>query len=237
LNDGDGVIPRAVHDLFRTRQLQCAQGKIVSMDLTYLEIYNDELRDLLSETMQGETTILSPSSSTLKLRDHGSNTAEGIVVQGLTRVAVDSMADVHTYMEQAHRNRTTGSTRLNERSSRSHAICTLTVTTKTTSASRSGAHSTNTTQAKLTLVDLAGSERIKETGVVGLQQQESININKDLFVLGKVVSALSQETKGHVPYRDSKLTRLLRDSLGGKLRGSAACPQSEWSIPMIMSYL
>jgi hypothetical protein len=86
-------------------------------------------------------------------------------------------------------------------------------------------------------VDLAGSERIKETGVVGLQQQESININKDLFVLGKVVSALSQETKGHVPYRDSKLTRLLRDSLGGKLRGSAACPQSEWTIPMIMSYL
>ena len=140
-------------------------------------------------------------------------------------MTVKSPQQVKELMNEAAKRRTTASTRMNMRSSRSHAICSLLVTinpaTKTISSqsSLSGTRA-EVISAKLTLVDLAGSERIKETGVVGLHQQESININKDLFVLGKVISSLadkmkSNRTKVHVPYRDSKLTRLLRDSLGG----------------------
>ena len=94
----------------------------------------------------------------------------------------------------------------NSRSSRSHAICVLTVSINHGKRKK--------TKAKLTLVDLAGSERLKETGAEGVTQQEGISINQDLFVLGKVVSALADKSK-HIPYRDCKLTRILRDSLGG----------------------
>jgi len=176
------------------------------------EIYQEELRDLLVDSEQ----------QSLKLRDHGD---QGVVVRGLSNEVVDSIPQVHFLLGQAMKRRTTSATKMNERSSRSHAICTIAVTTTSSSKSPSGRSGggkkkkLKSVTAKLTLVDLAGSERIKETGVEGVQKQESININKDLFVLGKVVSALSERAnKGsgvHVPYRDSKLTRLLRDSLGG----------------------
>ena len=210
--DQDGVIPRAVNDLFQAKQ-QYAAGKELTVELTYLEIYNDELRDLLIDGNEG--------AQYLKLRDQGDE--EGVFVKGLTSVRVESIEQVYQLIDKAMIRRTTGSTRMNERSSRSHSICTLTVTMQSKVLGKADGTriSSGVTTAKLTLVDLAGSERIKETGVVGLQKQESININKDLFVLGKVVSALSEQLKRgkgkiHVPYRDSKLTRLLRDSLGGK---------------------
>jgi hypothetical protein len=234
----DGIIPRAIHDLFQAkRNQQHTGGQKVTVELTYLEIYNDELRDLLVETdaddgMTNNTNMTSPTPSNnnnfLELRDHGDKV--GVAVTGLTKLRVESVDQAKALMEQATLRRTTGSTRLNERSSRSHAICTLLVTIEQPpndgngngSKSRTRAGGSETITAKLTLVDLAGSERIKETGVVGIQKQESININKDLFVLGKVVSALSEKckkgkgSKTHIPYRDSKLTRLLRDSIGGK---------------------
>lgn len=207
--DDDGIIPRAVQELFRAQQ----EVRDVSIYMTYLEIYNDELFDLLSSDDQ---------RALLKLRDQG----DGVDIQGLTSVPVKSSQQVRDLMNQAILRRTTTSTEVNEQSSRSHTVCTLIVTvTKPTSTN---SNSSDMIRAKLTLVDLAGSERIKKTGVVGKQQQESININKDLFVLGKVVSALSEKSKKtpgsrrnsfdstHVPYRDSKLTRILRDSLGGK---------------------
>jgi len=213
VSESDGVIPRAIQDLFEAKQ-QYAASKEVKITLTYLEIYNDELRDLLVEGNKG--------AECLKLRDHGDE--EGVVVKGMVTVQVEYIEQVKQLIHKAMIRRTTGSTRMNERSSRSHSICTLTVTIQpklSGKASNTSPTSEDVTTAKLTLVDLAGSERIKETGVAGLQKQESININKDLFVLGKVVSALSEQSKRgkskiHVPYRDSKLTRLLRDSLGGK---------------------
>lgn len=203
----DGVIPRAIHDLFQAKQCH-ATGTHVTVELTYVEIYNDELRDLLVENEY---------NSLLQLRDRGD---KGINVAGLTKVKVDSVDHAKVLIHEATLRRTTASTCLNERSSRSHAICTLLVTSKPASLGGSDRIRTtaDTITAKLTLVDLAGSERIKESGVVGIQKKESININKDLFVLGKVVSALSErakKSKTHVPYRDSKLTRLLRDSIGG----------------------
>lgn len=132
------------------------------------------------------------------------------------------------YISSASVRRTKGSTTINSESSRSHAVCVLNVTItpemptqsseKKVTRRISAMHEKIT--AKLTLVDLAGSERLKKTGVEGLQQLESITINKDLFVLGKVVSTLAEKERKsaetHVPYRDSKLTRILRDSLGGK---------------------
>lgn len=213
INDDDGIIPRAVNDLFKAKQRHESAGE-VTIQLTYLEIYNDELRDLLAEEDVAVT-------ANLKLRDNGD---EGVIVSGLSSATVNSVGQVKKLMEQASSRRITATTRMNMRSSRSHSICTILVTVKPATRTKSSAKSTRAevVTAKLTLVDLAGSERIKQTGVVGIQQQESININKDLFVLAKVISALAEKgkkskaaNKVHVPYRDSKLTRLLRDSLGG----------------------
>lgn len=239
LSEHDGIIPRAIHDIFQGKMEYKTSGKgNVSMELTYFEIYNDELRDLLSEEDEFRT---------LKMLDQGEG---GVIVEGLTSVPIDSATQVHELINYAAQRRATSSTNANMQSSRSHAVCTLTVRTSPTSrANNESRESSEVTQAKLTLVDLAGSERIKKTGkqryfcwlshcqihiqktnkriiptgVVGVQQQESITINKDLFVLGKVVSALADKSRSaskgkqaHIPFRDSKLTRLLRESLGGK---------------------
>ncbi|GKY98176.1 hypothetical protein MPSEU_000775400 [Mayamaea pseudoterrestris] len=210
-DENDGIIPRAVRDIFQFKHDYEDRQFSVQVKLSCLEIYQDELRDLLPNAPAGSTTAL-------KMQDHG----HGVSIRGLQTCNVHTMSHMHNLMEQATLRRTTASTRLNERSSRSHAVCTVSITVAPPSSLNTKRDAVVT--AKLTLVDLAGSERIKDTGVVGVQQQESININKDLFVLGKVVSALSDRAKrggdtgSHIPYRDSKLTRLLRDSLGGNCR-------------------
>lgn len=129
-----------------------------------------------------------------------------------------SPTDIGNYMEEAAKRRNVASTAMNAVSSRSHAICTLKISGVVETADGSDKFS-----SKLVLVDLAGSERIKKTGAEGNRRQEGININKGLFILGQVVSALSEKGKGgklkrKPPYRDSKLTRLLQDSLGGNSR-------------------
>jgi Kinesin motor domain len=211
LDDDDGIIPRAIHDLFKSKQRH-ESAEEVSISLTYMEIYNDELRDLLVDR-----------GPEMRIRDAGE---EGFFVEGLNSVMVKSAKHARDLMDTAITRRRTSSTKLNLRSSRSHAICTLTVsinsarTRQTLSSMQVGLRGTEIVTAKLTMVDLAGSERIKQSGVTGTAQKESININKDLFVLAKVVSALADKSNlkktAHVPYRDSKLTSLLRDSLGGK---------------------
>lgn len=207
----DGIIPRAVHDLFKAKQDYESSGE-VSITMTFMEIYNEEIFDLMTEVNTG-----------LKLRDHGD---EGIVVKGLTIVKVLSTDHARALIDRASNRRRTASTNMNMRSSRSHAICTFSVAVNPTARSNEstavtlGSRTSQLISAKLTLIDLAGSERLKQTGAIGTAQKESININKDLFVLGKVVSALAEKNKGntkiHIPYRDSNLTRLLRDSIGGK---------------------
>lgn len=206
----DGIIPRAVHDLFKAKQDYESSGE-VSITMTFMEIYNEEIYDLMTEGNTG-----------LKLRDHGDG---GIVVKGLTIAKVLSTNHARELIDRASSRRRTASTNVNMRSSRSHSICTFSVTVNPTArsdestAATLGNRTSQLVSAKLTLVDLAGSERLKQTGAIGTTQKESININKDLFVLGKVVSALAEKNKGntkiHVPYRDSNLTRLLRDSIGG----------------------
>ena len=159
----------------------------------------------------------------LKIQDLGDN---GVVVKGLTSIMVHSPEHAILHMRRAASKRTTGATNTNSASSRSHAVAVFNVTVRPLieNDSMSVNQEPEIIHTKLTLVDLAGSERIKQSGVEGFQQQESININKDLFVLGQVISSLAQKNQPqtdidkvqHVPYRDSKLTRLLRDSFGGE---------------------
>jgi len=209
-SDQEGITARAVRDVFAGIEAMNKNHNQVSVEMSYLEIYNEDVRDLLkNETKPVE----------LFLRD----TKDGVMVQNLTWKCVESPASVSELMMAASARRVTGSTAMNAESSRSHAICTLSMIMKAESE-------TEEIRAKLTLVDLAGSERIKRTGAEGSRMKEGININKGLFVLGQVVSALSEmsqhnnssgnssvQSNGHVKYRDSKLTRLLQDSLGGTL--------------------
>lgn len=180
----DGVVAKAVQDIFKVTK---RDGTVI--EVSCLEIYSDEMRDLLGD-------------ASLRLRDQG----EMVSVVGLRQIQVESVEQVQELLQKATERRLTGATNLNANSSRSHAIYTITISEEKDGTKQS---------AKLTLVDLAGSERITKTGVQGLQRKESININKDLFSLGKVVSSLSQKGFNHIPYRDSKLTRLLKDALGG----------------------
>lgn len=199
VQEGDGMIPRACIDLFENVSQKCDGNARV--ELSYLEIYNEEVRDLLSPA---------DNHGALKIRE----TLQGeVYVSGLTSKQVLNPNDIGKLMEQASKKRVVASTAMNAVSSRSHAICTLRISGVIESDSE-----VDKFTSKLTLVDLAGSERIKKTGAQGSRRQEGISINKGLFVLGQVVSALSGSSKTRPPYRESKLTRLLQDSLGGNSR-------------------
>lgn len=202
VSEMDGIIPRCCVDLFDSIASKCDGN--AKVELSYLEIYNEEINDLLVEVKKP-----------LKIRE----TLDGeVYVSGLESRVVSSPVEIGTFMEEAAKRRNVAATAMNAVSSRSHAICTLKISGVTETADGSDKFS-----SKLVLVDLAGSERIKKTGAEGGRRQEGININKGLFILGQVVSALSERGKGgklkrKPPYRDSKLTRLLQDSLGGNSR-------------------
>jgi hypothetical protein len=177
------------------------------VELSYLEIYNEEIRDLMCSNNDNNN---SNGGSDLKIRE----TLNGeVYVSGLSARPVKSPQEIGKFMEEASQRRVVASTKMNAVSSRSHAICVLRI--------QGVLEDSTKFSAKLTLVDLAGSERIKKTQASGKRAAEGININKGLFVLGQVVSALSEQRpkyKRKPPYRDSKLTRLLQDSLGGNSR-------------------
>jgi len=205
----DGIIPRACADLFHQIQSRCDGN--AQVELSYLEIYNEEMRDLLSaDNDKTKSNSNNKSTTELKIRE----TLNGeVYVGGLSSRPVSSPKEIGEFMEVASQRRAVASTKMNAVSSRSHAICVLRI--------KGVLEDSTKFQAKLTLVDLAGSERLKKTGAEGGRRQEGININKGLFVLGQVVSALSEtrpKYKRKPPYRDSKLTRLLQDSLGGNSR-------------------
>jgi len=203
IGEFDGIIPRACVDLFKQIDARCDGN--AQVELSYLEIYNEELRDLLADDKPKNGKV-----SELKIRE----TLNGeVYVSGLSSRPVGSPEGIGDFMEEASGKRVTASTKMNAVSSRSHAICVLRI--------KGVLENSTKFEAKLTLVDLAGSERIKKTGAQGGRRKEGININKGLFVLGQVVSALSEtrpKYKRKPPYRDSKLTRLLQDSLGGNSR-------------------
>eukprot|EP00977_Amphora_coffeiformis_P010994 scaffold2629_cov152-Amphora_coffeaeformis.AAC.1 len=200
LDENAGIIPRACADLFQSIREKCDKAVVT---LSYLELYNEQIRDLFSDDPK-------PDPRKLKIRE----TPDGAVqVVGCVERKVKNPAEIGAAMEEAGKRRVVAATAMNATSSRSHAICTLRIKGILKDDGIKFA-------SKLQLVDLAGSERIKKTGAQGARQTEGININKSLLVLGQVVSALSSPASASrkPPYRDSKLTRLLQDSLGGNSR-------------------
>jgi kinesin family protein C2/C3 len=169
-----------------------------------LEIYNDEVYDLLDLGLSSSSTGI-PRKKTLDIRLSAENTVE---VPGLVKESVSTVTEVLNVLDRGNSNRATASTNLNEHSSRSHMVLQVEVTSGLGEAMSTGT---------LYLVDLAGSERVRKSEVKGKELKEAQHINKSLSALGNVMEALDRKAS-HVPYRDSKLTYLLQNSLGGNSR-------------------
>lgn len=201
-----GIIPLAVRDLFQMMQ-QLSNERDFLVRVSYMEIYNEEIRDLLA----GDGDGCGPQVAIKQSAE------QGIFVDGLHETIVSSIDQVMRLVEQAEQERHVGETKMNKRSSRSHAIFRMVI--------ESRAHAGGNTPVKvatLNLVDLAGSERISKTGAEGQRKKEGAAINKSLLSLGTVISKLS-EGASHIPYRDSKLTRILQPSLGGNAKTAIVC--------------
>ena len=219
--DGDnkdhGVIPRACQDLFESVKVKCdGQAEVLC---SYMEVYNEEIRDLLIEKQ----------TTQLRIRE----TLDGqIYVRGLTERVVLSPLDIYKIMAEASSRRVVASTKMNATSSRSHAICVLRVKGVVVVAGSDGNPAeddgvSRKFEAKLTLVDLAGSERLKKTEAKGSRAKEGISINKGLFVLGQVVSALAErgrilkeiEEQKQAPTEETTLPRLETHPVAARFLG------------------
>ncbi|KAM7343211.1 kinesin family member unc-104 isoform 9-T11 [Cochliomyia hominivorax] len=203
----EGIIPMICKDLFnRIRSTETEELKY-SVEVSYMEIYCERVRDLLNPKNKGN----------LRVREHP---LLGPYVEDLSKLAVTSYQDIHDLIDEGNKARTVAATNMNETSSRSHAVFTIFFTQRR--------HDTMTDLvtekvSKISLVDLAGSERADSTGAKGTRLKEGANINKSLTTLGKVISALAEiasknkksKKADFIPYRDSVLTWLLRENLGG----------------------
>ncbi|KAI9229049.1 MAG: P-loop containing nucleoside triphosphate hydrolase protein, partial [Piptocephalis tieghemiana] len=204
-----GIIPRAVHTLFQSLRSQPISQFKYQVRVSFLEIYNEDLIDLLSGADRDGPR------PPITIRE---DTRGKIIWTGVREVRVDSAEDVLAQLDAGSRIRQVGATDMNSVSSRSHAIFSLTLRQENPGPGADGEWVV--LQSKFHFVDLAGSERLKRTNAVGDRAKEGISINAGLSALGNVISVLGDPTKKslHVPYRDSKLTRLLQDSLGGNSR-------------------
>jgi hypothetical protein len=200
-----GIVPRALSHLFEEMKKQKASGKFsdIRIQASYLEIYNENVLDLLN-----------PQNTSLPVRW---SQERGFFVENLLIVDCDSLDDCLAVLEEGLRNRTTGAHASNEHSSRSHSVMTIYLEIQGYSQTEDMQHR----YGKISFIDLAGSEKVKETKSTLYTFNEALSINKSLLTLGKCISTLAdpRTRTGHVPFRDSKLTKLLADSLGG--RGSA----------------
>ncbi|XP_058913817.1 kinesin-like protein KIF1B isoform X9 [Kogia breviceps] len=202
-----GIIPQLCEELFEKINDNCNEEMSYSVEVSYMEIYCERVRDLLNPKNKGN----------LRVREHP---LLGPYVEDLSKLAVTSYTDIADLMDAGNKARTVAATNMNETSSRSHAVFTIVFTQKK--------HDTETNLStekvsKISLVDLAGSERADSTGAKGTRLKEGANINKSLTTLGKVISALAEVSKkkkktDFIPYRDSVLTWLLRENLGGNSR-------------------
>ncbi|XP_064901958.1 kinesin-like protein KIF27 isoform X5 [Columba livia] len=212
--DEKGIIPRAIQELFQHISENCKIDFHVKV--SYIEVYKEELRDLLE---------LETSVKELHIReDEKGNT----VIVGAKEFQVECADEVISLLESGNAARHTGTTQMNEHSSRSHAVFTISICqkqfaesqTNTDAAQDSSWKSAQIISSKFHFVDLAGSERVTKTGNTGERFKESIQINSGLLALGNVISALGDPKRKsvHIPYRDAKITRILKDSLGGNAK-------------------
>lgn len=189
--EAQGVIPRTIDKLFST--IISSDSNIqFTVSVSYFEVYCEKIRDLLN-----------PQQDNMKIRETKS---EGFSIQDIEEVFCTNKEAVIAVIEAGKSNRACASTLMNAESSRSHSILSIVLTQKSQSTGRHR-------RGKMFLVDLAGSEKISKTGATGVRLEEAKNINKSLTTLGMVINALC-DGASHTPYRDSKLTRILQDSLG-----------------------
>ncbi|XP_068154573.1 chromosome-associated kinesin KIF4 [Drosophila tropicalis] len=223
MDENAGVIPRAIYEIFKEIDAMSSsdttsKSKFV-VTCSFVELYQEQLIDLFS-----------PNRSTVDVREVKSR----IVMPGLTELQVQSAKEVTDYLMKGSAGRAVGSTAMNESSSRSHAIFTITVVASQTDGRDS------VTTSKFNLVDLAGSERASKTLASGDRFKEGVNINKGLLALGNVINSLgSGQASGFIAYRQSKLTRLLQDSLGGNsITLMIACVSpADYNVPETLSTL
>ncbi|XP_036447135.1 kinesin-like protein KIF1B isoform X11 [Colossoma macropomum] len=203
----EGIIPQLCEELFEKINDNNNEEISYSVEVAYMEIYCERVRDLLNPKNKGN----------LRVREHP---LLGPYVEDLSKLAVTSYTDIADLMDAGNKARTVAATNMNETSSRSHAVFTIVFTQR-----RHDSETDLSTEkvSKISLVDLAGSERADSTGAKGTRLKEGANINKSLTTLGKVISALAEVSKkkkktDFIPYRDSVLTWLLRENLGGNSR-------------------
>ncbi|KAJ3123078.1 hypothetical protein HK098_002227 [Nowakowskiella sp. JEL0407] len=203
-----GIIPQAITHIFQ--HIIDSPEREFLLRVSYLEIYNENIRDLLA-----------PEKDNLKVNE---DITRGIFVKNLTEEIVSSPQEVAKLMIKGDRNRHVGETNMNERSSRSHTIFRMDIESRDREEGKKGRSSIGGAVkiSSLNLVDLAGSERVGHTGAEGIRLKEGGHINKSLLTLGTVIKKLS-ENGGHIPYRDSRLTRILQPSLGGNARTAIIC--------------
>ncbi|XP_029465778.1 kinesin-like protein KIF11 [Rhinatrema bivittatum] len=210
-----GIIPRTLHQIFEKLS---ENGTEFSVKVSLLEIYNEELFDLLSP---------SPDvNERLQMFDDPRN-KRGVIIKGLEEITVHNKDEVYHILERGAAKRTTASTLMNAYSSRSHSVFSVTIHMKETTLDGEELVKIG----KLNLVDLAGSENIGRSGAVDKRAREAGNINQSLLTLGRVITALVERAP-HIPYRESKLTRILQDSLGGRTKTSIIATVSPASINM-----
>ncbi|CAN7080042.1 unnamed protein product [Brassica oleracea var. botrytis] len=221
-----GIVPQVMNALFT--KIETLKDHIeFQIHVSFIEIHKEEVQDLLdpSTINKSDTKVAHvPGKPPIQIRESSNGV---ITLAGSTEVSVSTLKEMAACLDQGSVSRATGSTNMNNQSSRSHAIFTISVEqmrkiNNNTDSPENGSLKEEYLCAKLHLVDLAGSERAKRTGSDGMRFKEGVHINKGLLALGNVISALGDEKKrkdgAHVPYRDSKLTRLLQDSLGGNSR-------------------
>ncbi|KAK9469051.1 P-loop containing nucleoside triphosphate hydrolase protein [Lipomyces arxii] len=206
--DEPGIIPRTCFDLFERIEHMTTATTSFTVKVSYFEIYNEHVYDLL---------VPHPAEQPVPLKVRESP-VDGPYVKDLTTFSVRSFVDVEKYLAQGNKMRATAATKMNETSSRSHAVFTLAL--KKIESDPVLDETTEETNSRIRFVDLAGSERANSTGATGTRLREGANINKSLTTLGRVIgvlaeSALASKKKDIVPYRDSTLTWLLKESLGG----------------------
>ncbi|KAL0254443.1 Kinesin heavy chain [Diplodia seriata] len=216
-DDNKGIIPRIVEQIFAS--ILTSPGNMeYTVRVSYMEIYMERIRDLLA-----------PQNDNLPVHEEKNR---GVYVKGLLEIYVSSVQEVYEVMRRGGNARAVSSTNMNAESSRSHSIFVITVTQKNveTGSAKSG---------QLFLVDLAGSEKVGKTGASGQTLEEAKKINKSLSALGMVINALTDGKSSHVPYRDSKLTRILQESLGGNSRTTLVinCSPSSYNDSETLSTL
>ncbi len=223
-----GIIPRVINDIFDLVKKKEDDNSDYKIYVQYLELYGEDIKDLLDNTKSSKVTIRE-------------NIDGEVIIVGAKEESVHSKVQMMSLLNDGSKHRTTSATKMNSTSSRSHAIFTVIIkhsiyldnVANSEDNNILDTHMLNKSNAKCEIrtskfhfVDLAGSERVKRTGAIGQQLKEGIDINKGLLALGNVISALGDENKRgkvHVPYRDSKLTRILQDSLGGNSKTLMIC--------------